>query len=223
MNFLQGDVFEVDLPRRGFDFIYADPPYAGCRFKYARQNNSRQWGKSARADFLRELIARMDWLRAPEGICGVSMSTGEALKLGYLFPSNARQVAWVKPFAVFRPHVWPAYAWEPVVLWGKFPGRAEQLQSKTPPDWFSCSPRVPSKGGHETPKPVEFATWILNQMAGPKRGRFLELFSGTGTVSREAERLGFQATAVDVTDYSVKPTQEAAVLGLSDTLAHPLP
>src|SRR5262245_18152214 len=134
-RFIQGDVFEADLPRRHFALVYADPPYAGCRFKYARQNGSRQWGRNARADFMRELVARCEQLRAPDGIAAISMASPE-LRLRPLFPSNHRVFPWCKPFAPHRPHVWPTYAWEPVVAWGKFPGRAEQLASRTPHDWL---------------------------------------------------------------------------------------
>ena len=200
MNFIQGDVFEVALPARGFDMIYADPPYAGCRFKYARKNGSRQWGRNARADFMRELVARMESLRSERGICAVSMATPE-LRLLHLFPSNARVFAWVKPFAPFRPHVWPCFAWEPVVAWGKFCGREEQLASKTPHDWLQLSPKVPKKTNHETPKPEAFAEWIINTTLGPRRSPVLELFAGTAMLSRVAENLGMEATCVDIDDY----------------------
>ena len=203
MKFVQGDVFEVDLPKRAFMLVYADPPYANCRFKYARRNNSRQWGKNARTDYMRELIARMEQLRHEDGIAAMSMTSNEALRLGYLFPTNARQFSWTKPYAPFRPHVYPCYAWEPVVAWGKFCGREEQKASKTPHDWLSLSPRVPKKGGHETPKPVPFAEWVLNLTLGPRRGPVIELFSGTSPVARAAEALGCESVAVDFDQYGI--------------------
>jgi hypothetical protein len=194
LTHLQSDVFTADLPARNFALVYADPPYAGCRFKYARRNGSRQWGRNARADFMRELISRMEWLRREDGVCAVSMAVPELLLLP-LFPSGWRVLAWVKPFAVFRPNVWPAYAWEPVVAWGKFPGRVEQKASQTPPDWLQLSPRVPKKTNHETPKPEGFAEWVINQTLGPRRGPTLELFAGTCPVARMAEHLGMEAWA----------------------------
>lgn len=197
-SYIVGDVFEADLPARGFALVYGDPPYANCRFKYARQNSSRQWGKNARADFTRELVAVMDRLRAPGGVCALSMTSNEALRLGPLFPSTARMAAWTKPFAPHRPHVWPTYAWEPVVIWGKLPGREEQLASKTPHDWFNLSPKVPRGTGHETPKPDAFAAHILNLTLGPRRGPVCELFAGTAPVARLAADLGMEAVAVDL-------------------------
>jgi hypothetical protein len=193
-------VFAADLPLRAHALVYADPPYAGCRFKYARRNNSRQWGRNARADFMRELVARMESLRAEEGVCAISMATPE-LRLLHLFPSNHRVFAWTKPLAPHRPHVWPTYAWEPVVAWGKFPGREEQRASQTPHDWLQLSPKVPRGSGHETPKPDAFAEWVINLTLGPRSGAVLELFAGTAPVARAAALRGLPATAVDIEDY----------------------
>ncbi len=203
MNFVQADVFSANLSLHSFALVYADPPYANCRFRYARKNSSRQWGRNSRADFMRELIARMDSLRAADGACALSMATPE-LELLPLFPSRRRVLAWVKPYAVFRPGVWPAFAWEPVVIWGNLPGRAEQKASQTPPDWFSCPPQKPSKreGAHENPKPEAVMEWVINMALGPRRGPALDLFAGSCTMARVAERLGMSATAVDLDDYS---------------------
>lgn len=202
MNLILGDVFAVDLPRKSFELVYADPPYANCRFKYARQNKSRQWGRNSRADFLRELVARMESLRSETGMCAMSMASPE-LRLLHLFPSNARVFAWTKPYAPHRPHVYPTYAWEPVVAWGKFCGREEQRAVKhTPHDWLNLSPKVPRKGGHETPKPTAFAEWILNLTLGPRYGPVIELFAGTAPVAALAEYRGMTATAVDLHDWT---------------------
>lgn len=192
------DVFRADLPARHFALVYADPPYAGCRFKYARRNGSRQWGRNARADMMRELIAAIEQWRAPDGVGAVSMTSNEALRLGHLFPTDARQLAWVKPWAPMRPHVWPCYAWEPVVVWGRLPGRNEQLASRTPHDWLQCAPQVPEPGGHETPKPPAFAAWIIGQTLGPRVGPVLELFAGTAPIANQAAARGMPATAVDL-------------------------
>lgn len=214
MQILLGDVFTVDLPAHGFSLVYADPPYAGCRMQYARRNSSRQWGRDARADFLRELVARMDGLRSTAGVCALSMSTPE-LRLLHLFPSKARVAAWVKPYAPMRPGVWPCFAWEPLVLWGCLPNREEQRAAKTPHDWLELSPKVPRKGGHETPKPDAFARWVLNITLGPRRGPVLELFAGTAPVAREAELMGYEAVAVDVDDYLTGVEQRPLLTGVA--------
>jgi hypothetical protein len=208
MRFIQGDVFSVRLPERHYDLVYADPPYANCRFKYARGNKSRQWGKDARADYMRELIARMDSLRNGNGICAVSMASTE-WRLAPLFPTTARLHFWVKPYAPHRPGVWPTYATELMVSWGRRVDRPEQkYAAKTPFDYLCMSPAVPRGGSeHENPKPEGFGTWMVDQTLGPRvciateagyRLKTLELFAGTAIVSRESEVLGCDATAVDL-------------------------
>ena len=201
MKFMQQNVFDLRLPQRS-QLVYADPPYANCRFQYARQNNSRQWGKNTRADFLRELIAVMEWHRAENGVCALSMASPE-LKLLSLFPTNCRVFAWCKPYAPHRPNVWPTYAWEPVVAWGTFPDRADQKRSKTPHDWLLLPPAKPG-GEHETPKPEAFGDWICELTLGPRTGHVLELFAGPCPISTAAIARGCQATAVDLTKFKVQ-------------------
>lgn len=198
-----GDVFGIELPLGGAALVYADPPYAGCRAKYARGNKSRQWGRNARADFMRELIARMESLRSPDGVCAVSMASPE-LKLLHLFPTTVRVMPWVKPQGVVRPGVWPTFAWEPLVVWGRLPNRAEQQGRKTPNDWLELSPRVTNKGSHETPKPEAFAEWVLNVTLGPRCGNIIELYAGTAPVCNAAMRRGTtDLIAVDLIDWRV--------------------
>jgi hypothetical protein len=195
-TFIQGDALTFSLnPAHCGLLVYADPPYAGCRAKYARGVKSRQWGRDARADFMRDLIAQMERLRRPDGICAVSMGTPE-LRLLSLFPSRARVAAWVKPSSSPRPGIWPSFAWEPVVMWGTFP-----TGSKAPPDWLNLSPRVADRMGHETPKPIAFAEWILSMTLGDRSGTVIELFAGTAPLARLAAARGMEAYAVDLTDY----------------------
>lgn len=222
MTFIQGDVFSARIPGR-YDLVYADPPYANCRFKYARGNKSRQWGRNSRADFMRELIARMESLRSGDGMCALSMASTE-WRLAPLFPTTARLVFWTKPYAPHRPGVLPTYATELIAIWGRTVNRREQKEAeKTPFDWFSLSPAVPRGGKeHENPKPEGFGEKILERTLGPRvkiaseagfRLKTLELFAGTAIVSREFESLGCDATAVDITQWfnlQLHDTMEAA-------------
>lgn len=204
-----GDALTLELPGQ-FDLVYADPPYAGCRFKYARKNNSRQWGRDARADFLRELIARIESLRSENGVGALSMGTPE-LRLLHLFPTKARVFAWVKPYAPNRPGVWPTFAWEPVVAWGRFPNREEQRLSATPKDWLQLSPAVPKRGPgeHENPKPLAFGDWILDLTLGTRPGRVLELYAGTAPVVTQALARGLEAHGVELSRETCESTQHA--------------
>jgi hypothetical protein len=207
IDFVQGDVFDVDLPAHGFTLVYADPPYANCRYKYARRNKSRQWGISARADFWRHLVARMEALRSPEGACAVSLATPE-LRLMSLFPSDARVCAWVKNWAQFRPGVWPTFAWEPLIVWGerahwKRDGAVARIKRPggVPFDWLELNPTPRRDRKHETPKPDGFGDWVLDLTLGNRTGRVCELFAGTGPIVHAAVKRGSVATAVDFDNY----------------------
>jgi len=175
-KFVQADVFSLPFTSK-FDLVYADPPYAACRFKYARRVASRQWGRDARADFMRELIAVVERHRGKVG--AISMTSREALRLGHLFPSDARVLAWVKPYAVMRPGVSPVYAWEPIVVWGELPKPSKEIA--TPKDWYQGAPKRPKKGDHENPKPEQMIAWLLS-ITRPETT--LELFAGSAPLSR---------------------------------------
>ena len=208
MNLILGDVFTVDLPKQSFGLVYADPPYANCRFKYASKNKSRQWGINARADYMREIVARMEDLRAPDGAAALSMATPE-LRLLHLFPSSARVCAWVKNWAQFRPGVWPTFAWEPLVVWGTRASWREHGGIKesgrpggVPFDWTSLHP-VPVRGKrkHETAKPHGFGDWVLDVTIGRRATSVCELFAGTAPIATAADVRGCEATGVDFDDY----------------------
>jgi hypothetical protein len=208
MNLIQADVFTADLPKRAYGLVYADPPYANCKFKYARKNNSRQWGINARTDYMRELVARMEELRAPDGAAALSMATPE-LRLMHLFPSGARVLAWVKNWSQFRPGVWPTFAWEPLIVWGTRASWREHggiegngRPGGVPFDWVVLNP-APRKGkrAHETMKPEGFGDWVLDVTLGRRVLPVCELFAGTAPVARAAEVRGCEATGVDFDDY----------------------
>jgi hypothetical protein len=86
-----------------------------------------------------------------------------------------RIMAWVKPFAVFKPNVGLAYAWEPVFFSG---GRKIERTSPTVRDWVSCN--ITLRKGLTGAKPPAVCEWILNAL-NFKRGDTLDdLFPGTG-------------------------------------------
>lgn len=210
VNLIQGDVFSVDLPKQSFGLVYADPPYANCRFKYARKEKaSRQWGINARSDYMRELVARMEYLRAPDGAAALSMATPE-LRLLPLFPSGARVLAWVKEWSQFRPGVWPTFAWEPLIVWGKRASwredggliRSVKRPAGVPFDWISLNPT--SRRGqrkHETQKPDGFGDWVIDVTLGNRKMPVCELFAGTAPISRAADDRGCESICVDFDSY----------------------
>lgn len=116
-------------------------------------------------------------------------------------PPKVRVAAWVKPFAFFKPKVWPAYAWEPVIY--KKPKRDCRRDAKTPVDWLLLNPHGVSRkqrtDGDQTKgqKPEAFTRWLI-QMLDARPGDSLDdLFHGSGRVSAEWNRINAEWDALE--------------------------
>ena len=95
-------------------FAYADPPYLGCGARYKEHHpEAMEWDKIETHE---RLIGRLmsDY---PDGWV-LSLHVPSLKVLLPLCSDDCRVGAWVKPFAVFKPNVNPAYAWEPVIFRG---------------------------------------------------------------------------------------------------------
>ena len=88
-------------------------------------------------------------------------------------------MAWVKPFAIFKPNVNPADAWEPIIVRG---GRKRGRGKSTVRDWVSCN--ITIGRGLAGAKPEEFCHWLF-EVLGAEPGDALEdLYPGTGAVTK---------------------------------------
>lgn len=128
-------------------FAYADPPYLGCA--------KRLYGDPTYDDpkAHRQLIVRLQD-EFPDG-WAFSMHTPSIVTLAPFMPTDIRWAAWIKPFAVFKPNVNPAYAWEPVAFRG---GRDYTREDATVRDWHSEN--ITMRKGLPGAKPPRFALWI---------------------------------------------------------------
>jgi len=88
-------------------------------------------------------------------------------------------MAWVKPFAVFKPNVNPAYAWEPVLV---KTGRKRSRQQPTVRDWVSAN--ITLKRGLVGVKPDEVCDWLFEVMNLKPSDEFNDLFPGSGAVTK---------------------------------------
>jgi len=151
---------------------YADPPYVGQAQKH--------YGKAEVNHRL--LIAHLcdDF---PDG-WALSCSSPSLRLLLPLCPEDVRIAAWVKPFAIFKPNVNPAYAWEPVIFRG---GRQRERQEPTIRDW--CPANVTLTRGVPGAKPTGFCLWLFDLMGLRADDEFVDLFLGSGAVSRAWDRL----------------------------------
>lgn len=96
-------------------FAYADPPYLGLAAKFYGHLHP----EAAAYDKIDAHVALVERLcdEYSDG-WAMSMTTGNLHDILPIVPKTARVMAWVKPFASFKPGVGVAYAWEPVIVMG---------------------------------------------------------------------------------------------------------
>lgn len=152
-------------------FAYADPPYLGCGALYAKHHpEALIWDDP---ETHRRLIDRLsdDW---PDGwaLSGNSTTLKTILPM---CPADCRVMAWVKPFAVFKPNVGVAYAWEPVIVRG---GRRRTREQETVRDWLAEN--ITLRRGLTGAKPAAFVHWVLDVLNAQPGDTMDDLFPGTG-------------------------------------------
>jgi hypothetical protein len=163
-------------------FAYADPPYLGQGRHYDHPDAGIWDGIEAHRDLVDALSEQF-----PDG-WALSASSPSLRALLPLCPSDVRVAAWVKPFAVFKPNVNPAYAWEPVIFRG---GRRGDRERETVRDWVSAV--ITLKKGLVGAKPPAFNDWILDILGWEPGDQIVDLFPGTNgmdaALKRRAQRL----------------------------------
>ena len=160
---------------------YADPPYLGCGSRYvAYHPDALDWDDPARHQRL--VTELCDGF--PDG-WAMSLSSPSLRVILPMCPDDCRVSPWFKPFAVFKPNVGVAYAWEPVIWRG---GRKITRQEPTVRDWIECDDpaikaNITLKRGLTGAKPRDFCRQlfaILNLQPGDE---LVDLFPGTGAVA----------------------------------------
>lgn len=157
-------------------FAYADPPYLGQGKKLYQRP---EWDDLAtHALFIQKLHAHY-----PDG-WALSASSPSLRAILPLCPEDVRVASWVKPFAVFKPNVNPAYAWEPVIFRG---GRKGDRTRLTVRDWFSHV--ITLKKGLTGAKPEAVCAWIIELLGALPDDQFDDIFPGTGIFGRTWAKL----------------------------------
>jgi hypothetical protein len=160
---------------------YADPPYPGQAKVHYRQH----------ADYAGEvdhqaLIGQLS-SEFPDG-WALSTSSRDLRDLLPLCPSDVRVAAWVKPFAVWKRNVYPAYAWEPLLFRG---GRNVFGDWDMTVDWLSA---VPEQQAYQVgrklhgAKPDLFCAWLFRMLGLRAGDEFVDLFPGSGRVGHAWRR-----------------------------------
>lgn len=155
---------------------YADPPYVGQARKHYG-NESTYAGEVDHADLINHLE-----LEYPDG-WALSCSSPSLRLILPLCPADVRVMAWVKPFASFKPGVNPAYAWEPVLVRG---GRKRTRAETTVRDWVSSS--ITLQRGLSGVKPDAFCFWLFEVLGLRAGDEFADLYPGSGAVWRAWQR-----------------------------------
>lgn len=150
---------------------YADPPYPGQARKHYR--NQPLCAEVNHAALIATLCDQYD--------CWALSTSSTALQAVLaLCPPDVRIGAWVKPFASFKPGVNPAYAWEPVIIWG---GRSWGRDVPTVRDWVAAN--ITLRRGLSGAKPAAFCQWLFRFMGLRPGDELHDLYPGTGIVSRQ--------------------------------------
>jgi hypothetical protein len=162
-------------------FAYADPPYIGCAHRYPENEEVDH----------EELIIRLV-AEFPDG-WALSCHTPSLRLLLPMCPEDVRVMAWVKPFAVFKPNVNPAYAWEPVIVRG---GRKRTRDQNTVRDWVSSS--ITLRRGVVGAKPAAFCFWLFSVLNLYPGDELVDLYPGSGAVGRAWDRWRHQLPGLEV-------------------------
>lgn len=178
------------LSCRSATVAYADPPYPGLASYYADQPTFA--GEVDHAALVSSMTDRYD---------GWALSTSsQALRdVLPLCPRAARVCAWVKPIGVSGATRGLHSTWEPLIV---MPARRLRPGKR---DWLSAQP---ARGNGELigRKPVAFCNWLFSVLGMIPGDTLIDLFPGTGIVSRSWELLCRYAVAEDVADGSRGPS-----------------
>jgi hypothetical protein len=148
-------------------FAYCDPPYPGCAHLYPEKTEVDH------AQLIARLVA--DY---PDG-WALSTSSPALKAVLALCPDEARVMPWVKPFAIFKPNVGVAYAWEPVIVMG---GRRRTREQETVRDWVSAN--ITLRRGLTGAKPDAFCYWLFGVLNITDGDELHDLFPGTRAVTQ---------------------------------------
>ena len=161
-------------------FAYADPPYLGQGAKrYGDHPDAAVYDNIAgHAALVDRLVTEY-----PHG-WALSLSSPSLREILPLCPNDVRVMAWVKPFASFKPNVNPAYAWEPVIVRG---GRKGGRDEATVRDWVSAN--ITLEKGLTGAKPPVFCRWILNVLGYREGDVLIDMFPGTGVMGRVLDEM----------------------------------
>lgn len=175
-------------PNGGALLAYADPVYLGMAHRYSVPGTPEYHPEAGKWDTLEahaELLAALE--RDYDG-WACSMGSNNLQDILPIAPRGVRVGAWVKPWAVFRPNVAPAFAWEPVLFKPARIARPEARAMRSGRDWVAAS-TTPAGAAFLGAKPYPFCAWVFDEALAAEPGdTFVDLFPGSGAVTRAWEK-----------------------------------
>lgn len=154
-------------------FAYADPPYLGQSHLYPEHPEADVWDDPT---VHRDLIWSLADDKNLDGWAYSASSQSLRALLPYC-PEDIRVMAWVKPFAAFKKHVNPSFAWEPIIVRG---GRGRTDENTYMRDWVAES--ITLKKGLTGAKPKAFCWWLFDVWNAKPGDTLDDLYPGTGIV-----------------------------------------
>lgn len=169
---------------------YADPPYPGQAHLYAGHDDHE--GEVDHVELLRYLEEFEAW--------ALHTSSPALRALLPMCPEATRVLAWVKPWASWKPNVSPAYAWEPVLIYG---ARARHESDKVR-DFFAA--HGSTEWDYPGRKPRAVCMWVFAALGLEEEDTLTDLYPGSGAVLAAWEEYRAQAR-IDLRVPPVSPGQ----------------
>lgn len=170
---------------------YADPPYIG----QAKAHYAHHPDYAGEVDH--EALIRQLELEYPDG-WALSCHSPSLRVLLPLCPEDTRVMAWVKPFAFWKPGIRVGYCWEPVLVRG---GRKRSKEQGTVRDFIVANAyqdrtgralalKAQKQQGTGVPgrKPDAFCYWLFEVLGMQPGDELVDMFPGSGAVTRAWER-----------------------------------
>lgn len=149
----------------------ADPPYPGQSKKHYGDHPDYA-GEVDHVELIERLEADYDgWV--------LNTSSPALHDVLPLCPSDARVMAWVKPFAAFKRNVPVAYSWEPVIVKAC---RKPVVSGRTVMRDYIAEP-ITMKRGLVGVKPDAVCRWMFEVVGAEPTDEMDDLFPGSGAIT----------------------------------------
>ncbi len=159
---------------------YADPPYPGCAYLY--KDHPDFAGEVDHRALVAQMQSEFDGWILHTHIGGLRMMERE-----HILPRDGIRIGqWFKPFAAFKSNVPVGYAYEPVIIKA---ARKPVVSKRITPlrDWIETPAvrhNITFQKGLPGAKPEAVCHWAFECMGAHPKDELVDLFPGTGAVTR---------------------------------------